>query len=303
MARIPSIAVVGSGSWAQRHMATIVAEEGMTFAGVVSRSLSEEPRMLLSDIASPKIWPSLDALLESGAELDGVALVVEPARIADLSYRCIDAGLPVLAEKPLSFSSRETNSIRQRAVSRNCPFFVNLIHLYSAGYVELSRRIDEIGPLEHIEAIGGNVGPFRRYMSGMWDYGPHDLSMVLDIAGEAPESIEATRLNGDGVVHTIRVEMSFGSGISAKLTFGNLMTMKQRRFRCVGSGGTLELDDHPKPKLLMNDAEIAIEGIRPLASAYRAFVRSFDTKKDPANSLELACRVNAILERLGQDLY
>ena len=114
-------------------MATIVAEEGMTFAGIVSQSLSEEPRTLLADVGSPKVWPNLDALLESGVELDGVALVVEPAH-ADLSYQCIDAGLPVLAEKPLSFSSREANSIRQRAVSRNCPFFVNLIHLYSAGY-------------------------------------------------------------------------------------------------------------------------------------------------------------------------
>ena len=87
MARIPSIAVVGSGSWAERHMATIVAEEGMTFAGIVSQSLSEEPRTLLAEVGSPKVWPNLDALLESGAERDGVALVVEPARIAELSYR------------------------------------------------------------------------------------------------------------------------------------------------------------------------------------------------------------------------
>jgi len=283
-------------------MATIVAEDGLTLAGLVSRSLSEVPRPLSDDIGSPMVWANLDALLASDAVVDGVALVVEPSRMRDLCFQCIEAGLPVLAEKPLSLSSREANEVRRHAEVHNCPVIVNLIHLYSAGYRELRRRMEEIQPLEHIESIGGNDGPFRRYMSGLWDYGPHDLSMVLDAIGEAPRNLEARRLNGDGVVHTIRVELSFASGTTAELTFGNLMTEKRRYFRCVGAGGTLELSDYPTPSLLKDGDPIAFQGPRPLASVYQAFAESFVTKEDPVNSLSLACRINALLEQIWQDL-
>tara|TARA_B100000676_G_C18046151_1_gene828103 strand:- start:884 stop:1795 length:912 start_codon:yes stop_codon:yes gene_type:complete len=302
MQKLRSIAVVGSGVWAQRHMAAIKAEKELELAGVVSRSLSEVPRPLLEGIGELLIWPSLEHLLASGKSVDGIALIVEPSRLRNLCLKCIDAGLPVLSEKPLTLSSYEANEIQRRAKVKNLPVFVNLIYLFSAGYRELYKRIQEIEPISHIQSVGGNNGPLRRYMSGLWDYGPHELSMVLDIVGEEPTGIETTRLNGDAEVHTIRLEMSFESGKTAELIFGNLMSEKRRYLRCIGARGTLELLDYPIPSLKRDGVEIPFFGPRPLASVYHAFIKSFVTKEDPLQTLALASRINGLLEQIDKDL-
>ena len=45
--------------------------------------------------------------------------------------------------------------------------------------------------------MGGNYGPFRMDVSSLWDWGPHDLSMCLEIIGKYPSKVKAEFLKKD----------------------------------------------------------------------------------------------------------
>jgi predicted dehydrogenase len=81
-------------------------------------------------------------------------------------------------------------------------------------------------------------------MDAVWDLAPHDLSLVLKIAGEAPSSIEALRrtvLSDETDVADIRLD--FPSGLSAEVHVSRVSPFRDRRFTVIGDAGMITFDD------------------------------------------------------------
>lgn len=295
MHRDLAIVVVGSGPWAQRHVAAIRTGRGLRLAGIVSRSLAAGVRETPADLQSVRVWPDLAPLLRE-TRPDGAILATEPGRQKVLCEQLIAAGVAILAEKPLTLSASEAGHVTARAAAAGVPLMVGLIHLFGNGYRTLRRSLAAVGTLRRIETVAGNQGPFRAYMPALWDYGPHDTGFALDLAGADPETVSASRLRGDATRHVVRLDLAFPGGLKAELTFGNLMDHRQRRLRCEGTGGTLVLEDAPAPRLTLNDAPVDIAGPLPLDNMLQAFAEAIRTGVDPLGTASLACRVNGVLE-------
>ena len=73
-----SLAVIGSGPWAQRHMATIEKAPNLRLEGVVSESLIREMRVLADGIEAPAVWPNTERMIAADYRPDGVVVVVPP---------------------------------------------------------------------------------------------------------------------------------------------------------------------------------------------------------------------------------
>ena len=43
-----------------------------------------------------------------------------------------------------------------------------------------------LGPIREIAAVAGNRGPYREDVAVLWDWGPHDVAMALDLVGASP---------------------------------------------------------------------------------------------------------------------
>ena len=74
---------------------------------------------------------------------------------------------------------------------------VNHVYLYHPLFRLLKKKIEDKVNLKSIYTLGGNYGPFRRDVSSLWDWGPHDLSMCLEIIGEYPSQIKAEFVKKD----------------------------------------------------------------------------------------------------------
>ncbi len=302
MGETTSIAVFGSGPWAQRHMATISATPDLQLAGVVSSSLSNQPRTLYGDIVPNKIWSDIDRMLLEKNRPDGVILAIAPHHMLEVCGRLLSEGIPVLAEKPLTLSARDAQWIVTQAERVNGLIMVNLIQLFSAGYSALKCHLEDIGPLEELSSEGGNQGPFREYMSGLWDYGPHELAFALDLVKSSPIDLTANLLSGDRQRHVIHVEMEFPNGMRANLKFGNMMAEKRRRLRCKGEVGILELEDHPAPNLRLNHKVVPLFGPLPLNNVLSHFVKSIAAGTDSMGTAALASEINNVIERIESEI-
>ncbi len=299
-----SLVVVGSGPWAQRHMATIEKAPNLRLGGVVSESLVREMRVLGDGIEAPTVWPNTRSMIDADYRPDGVVVAVPPSRMLVSILPVLDVGIPVFAEKPLGVSVKEARLISERAIRRNVPLMVNFIHLFSIGYHRLRQELPSIGDLRHVMAQGGNQGPDRDYMSALWDYAPHDLAFALDLLGREPTSLNAGVIRGDEKDHVIGVELGFSDERSATLEFGNRMREKVRRLICHGTDRYLQLDDYPSTTLSNSGEHLTLDVVTtPLETALQEFASVTAGAKDIRDTASLAVCVNECIEEIERSLW
>ncbi len=299
-----SLVVVGSGPWAQCHMATIKKSPNLRLEGVVSESLIREMRVLADGIEAPAVWPNTESMIAADYRPDGVVVVVPPPSMLTSILPVLDLGIPVFAEKPLGLSAEEARRMREHAIRGNVPLMVNFIHLFSTGYHRLRQELPTIGELWCVEGQGGNQGPDRDYMSALWDYGPHDLAFALDLLGREPKGLNACVISGDEKNHVVSVALDFSNERSASLEFGNRMQEKVRSLICRGSEGSLQLDDHPTAVLSNSGVPIPLDqGMSPLEAALQEFASVTAGAKDSRETASLAVRVNECIEEIERSLW
>ena len=61
---------------------------------------------------------------------------------------------------------------------------VNHVYLYHPMYRFLKEIVKDKNKINSIYSFSGDNGPFRKDISPLWDWGPHDIAMCLDIFGE-----------------------------------------------------------------------------------------------------------------------
>lgn len=229
----------------------------------------------------------------------------------------MNAGLPVLVEKPLTLSVENAERLRGLAQAKGGLVMVDHTHLFHPAFQELKRQQAQLGAIRAICAEAGNHGPYRDDAPVLWDWGPHDIAMCLDLLRELPREVSATRVAhervGKAEAETVRLDLTFGEGLRACITLSNMMA-KTRRFAVHCDDGVLVYDDLVHDKLVLhqgtreapltpaNGMPIAISPEPPLSRVVKAFVAAITEGSDKTSSLDLAVAVVAVLERCSRAL-
>ena len=129
---------------------------------------------------------------------------------------------------------------------------------YHPGVRKLKEIVDsgELGrdPLHLSNRL--NLGKLRADENALWSLGAHDVSVVLQLAGEEPFELAA---HGEsymrpGIEDVVFCFMRFRSGLSAHMHLSWLDPHKERRFTVVGSKKMATFDDmEPERKLTIYD--------------------------------------------------
>jgi predicted dehydrogenase len=297
------LGLVGAGPWGRNYIKTIASLPGLRLARVASKN-PETRKLVPPGCEITKHWHSLcDSI-----DLDGVIIASPPDTHFELTRKCLERGLPVLVEKPLTLDPAQAAELLRLAREKKGYVLVDHIYLFHPAYLELKNRARGLGLPQMISSAGGNKGPFRKDARPLWDYGPHDLALCLDFLGAKPKSIEARfRALGDGELVDIRLD--FPDGLQARLCVGNGMQKRERMF-CVrwrDKALTLDdqgprtlvysrLDDYGRPKH-KGDEEIVVEKIPPLTRAVETFVQAARAKSQDLSSLELGVAIVELLAR------
>ena len=185
----------------------------------------------------------------------------------------------------------------------------------------MKREAAKLGPVRRMESEAGNYGPFRKATPILWDWGTHDISMCLDLVGEAPSEVSAhcleERETGEGPGAVFDLHLSFGDkdmdgntgGVVAGIRIGNLLPGRRRRFCAAFDSGILVYDDLAADKLSFVPASpeaeiraIAVAPDLPLTCAVRAFADAITTDSVCHDSLRLGVAVVETLARCQQAL-
>jgi len=225
-------------------------------------------------IANRQNWQSL-----IDKKPDGVMICTPPQSHIEIAEYSLNQNIPTMIEKPLSLSYQEAIKLQQY----KAPILVNHIYLFSQAYQQLKKIIDPY-KIDKITSLGFNKGPIRDY-SSLWDYGCHDLSMILDLAQDFPNNIncqEAKTQFGS----LFKIKLDFQSFIAESLV-GNGASKKNRKLKVECDGIKYVYDDLYRPN----------NHILPLENALITFINAIKGKDDDRLGLYLSLQVIKVLEQ------
>jgi UDP-2-acetamido-3-amino-2,3-dideoxy-glucuronate N-acetyltransferase len=259
----PRVALIGCGTWG-RNIARNLAGLGALAA------VSDADAGAASAAAHDAEVRALDAIL-ADATIDAVAIATPAATHAALAAQALAAGKHVFVEKPLALDVAEAERLVAAAeaaprvlmvghLMRHHPAFAALLDLVRAG---------RLGALSYIHARRLNLGRIRREEDILWSFAPHDVSMILALAGSAPGHVGAhgvAVLNPD-VADVTTTQLAFPGGLRAEIHVSWLNPVKEQRLVVVGERGMAVLDDGQdwERKLVLYPHRIAWQGGLPVA--------------------------------------
>lgn len=192
-----SIAIVGSGGIGKTHAGAAQATNG-AIQVVATVDVNAEAAASLAQDHGAQAFGSVEELLASDVQVDGIVVCTPPSvRVAPVQA-ALEAGIPVLVEKPLGNTLGVATALLELAEKHSgvvtaCGY----CHRFAPAIVELQRMIQagELGRLLRFENVFACTIPG---MEGKWfsdpalsgggsfiDTGCHSLDLLQFLAGEA----------------------------------------------------------------------------------------------------------------------
>jgi myo-inositol 2-dehydrogenase / D-chiro-inositol 1-dehydrogenase len=194
------IGLVGLGRIGAFHAGTL-AEIPDIDSLVVTDLVPERTKRVVEQHAVAEGVDSLAALL--GADVDGVIIAGGTAAHADLILASVEAGVPVLCEKPVASSGAEGAELARRLAGSTVPVQIGFQRRYDAAIAAAKAAVDrgELGRITTIRSTTLDPEPppaeYIAVSGGMFrDCGVHDFDIIRWIAGQEAVEVYATGTNG-----------------------------------------------------------------------------------------------------------
>ncbi len=182
----------GTGHWANVTQATaLAAHPAVELVGIWGRDQAKTAAIAERHGSRP--YADVDALL---ADVEAVAVALPPDVQAEIAVRAANAGRHLLLDKPLAGTAAGADAVVaavEGAGVASIVFFTNrfvpAVAAFLAETAELGCTSAQISMCASIFQPGNPYGssPWRKEKGGLWDLGPHALSLVLPMLGLARE--------------------------------------------------------------------------------------------------------------------
>jgi UDP-2-acetamido-3-amino-2,3-dideoxy-glucuronate N-acetyltransferase len=185
--------------------------------------------------------------------------------------RALRAGKHVFVEKPLALNVADGRDLARLARKKTRVLMVGHLLRYHPHVLKLVELIKEgrLGKIQRIFARRQGAGRLRTEEDVLWSFAPHDLSLILAIAGELPKRVwaEGSAILTPSVLDMASIHMKFASGMAARVHVSWLNPYKEQKLTVVGSTATAIFDDRAEwaDKLLLYNHDILFREGRPWA--------------------------------------
>lgn len=280
------LGLLGAGRWGRVYIRTIASLPDLALARVASRNPAT-PGLVPPGCLVSADWR--EVLAADG--LDAVIVASPPALHAEMSAAAVEAGLPVLVEKPLTLQLEQARGLLEQARRKKILVMVEHTYLFHPAYEKLKELSRQLGQVRAVQTESGGPGPFRPDVGPLWDYGAHDVALCLDLLGAKPESVSASRERRIGRAEDVRVTLGFAGGIEARLHVGTLFDKKIRSAAVDCERGRLAIDFIGEPALVLDGRALSVDPTPPLERALRAFAAAVRAGEKEHPSLALGVDV------------
>ncbi len=177
------IAVVGAGEWGRQHARIFSRRPDTDLVAVVGRDPGRTAARAAEFAATP--FTDLAAMLAE-ARPDLVTVCLPNEGHFDATLQLVEAGVPLLVEKPLVFDLAEADRLIEAAAARNLFFAINFNHRYAEPVARAKAAIDagEIGePVFATWRFGGEANHGTSRHANLIETQCHGFDMLEHLVG------------------------------------------------------------------------------------------------------------------------
>jgi len=240
-----NIAVVGLGHWGPNLARNF---HRLPHAHLHTLCDADPERLQRVGAAYPaaRLTTDYESILNDEA-VDAVALATPVHTHFDLASAALRAGKHTFVEKPLARSSHEARQLVELADARGLILMVGHVFLYNAAVRQVKAYIDsgELGDIYYIYAQRLNLGIVRQDVNALWNFAPHDISIINYWLDGAPTSVDAHGYAylQPGIEDVVFMNLAYPGGQAAGVHVSWLDPNKVRRMTVVGSRKMVVYDD------------------------------------------------------------
>ena len=314
------VGVIGAGYWG-KNLVRVFAQ--LKALSVVCDSNPEILRHIKQEYPAADISVSFSEVLNNKAV--GAVIIATPAETHfNLAKESLLAGKDVFVEKPLALVVSEGEELVRLARETKRVLMVGHLLEYHPAVLKLREFMQrgELGKIQYVYSNRLNLGKIRREENILWSFAPHDISVVLSLLSEMPETVASF---GGNYLHqqisdvTLSV-MNFPSGVKGHIFVSWLHPYKEQKLVIVGDKKMAVFDDvAEKDKLLLynhkidwigripvpkkeNAERIEFSMEEPLTAECRHFLECVKARKTPRTDGESALKVLRVLHACQSSL-
>ncbi|QQG37889.1 MAG: Gfo/Idh/MocA family oxidoreductase [Candidatus Kaiserbacteria bacterium] len=228
-------------------------------------------------------------------DVDAAIVATPAASHSAVALPLVKKGIATFIEKPLATSVADAKALLVAAERSRALVHVGHVHLHNPAFLKVLELIPRLGELRSIVCEGLNDRP-RSDTSVLWDWLPHDLSMMLALF---PEKKVRVRAVGSSMEESDFFGTAFARYLFDNIPIFSFVSWESRISRRVltftGTEGTLIFDDRAEKKLALFEAGVvsypAYDKEPPLAREMRVFVDAVGRKENDATSLKVGVRI------------
>lgn len=181
------------------------------------------------------------------SQIDAVSIATPAQSHFQMVQKSLEHGKHVLIEKPLAMSSKEARCLLQIAKERNLVLMVGHVFLYNPAVRKLKELYEsgELGEIYYLYSQRLNLGRVRQDVDVLWNFCPHDFSIMMFLLDRKIESISARGLSmlQPGISDVAFIQVTFEGGIGCHVHVSWIDPNKVRRMTIVGSKKMAVYDD------------------------------------------------------------
>jgi predicted dehydrogenase/acetyltransferase-like isoleucine patch superfamily enzyme len=238
-----NVAVIGAGYWGRNLIRNFFELDALAAVSDKNSSSLEAMR---------KLYPSCDfyTSLKDVIHQKNIKAVViaTPAETHFLLAReALLSGKHVFVEKPMTLTEKDAAELIAQAAKHRLILMVGHLLQHHPIFIKLKQIVSdgELGRINYIYSHRLNLGKIRREENILWSFAPHDISMILALAGEEPESVMATGGNylHKKIADVTTTHLEFSSGLKAHIFVSWLHPFKDQKLVVVGDRKMAVFDD------------------------------------------------------------
>ena len=218
------VGVIGAGHLGKIHL-NILSTSDFDLVGFYDTDVSNSQKLALEK--DYVFFKELHTLLNS---IDAAIIVSPTTTHFEIAKKCIENGIHIFVEKPLTTNSKEAKIIKKLADEKNIVGQVGFVERYNQAFISCREFINKPKFIESHRLSDFN--PRGTDVSVIMDLMIHDIDIILNINQSKVKKIDASGvsiISSTPDIANARIE--FENGCIANLTSSRISLKKMRKTR------------------------------------------------------------------------
>lgn len=232
-----------------------------------SEACLQAAQKALGDKATKSRWTSRPEDILGDKDISGVMVATPAETHFEVGKKVLAAGKDLFVEKPLTVDLKAGEKLVRAAEKAGRLLMVGHLLEYHPAILRLNEMIQggELGEIRYMTSHRLNLGKIRTRENALWSFAPHDISVILRIAGKIPFEVISTggAYVSPNIPDITLMQMLFDNGVRAHIYVSWLHPFKEQKLVVVGSKKMASFCDITK-ELILYDQRVEWEEGQPV---------------------------------------